>query len=173
MWRIDPVHTKIRFDAKYLMITDVSGWFRELEGTVKSVDGGFGKSSISLTIYTNSIFTGVDDRDAHLRSPDFFDAKQYPTIQFNSTSVQVRKDRVHIKGVLTIKGISHEIKFTASYLGSVPDSLGNTKAAFELDMIFNRKDFDISWNQYFDKQGVLISDKVQVHADIQLLKMPG
>src|SRR6478736_2594271 len=89
-WAIDPVHTKIRFDAKYLMITAVSGWFRELEGTVLGSAEDFSDSEISLTIYTNSIFTGIEERDEHLPSPDFFDVKKYPTITFRSTAIIVQ-----------------------------------------------------------------------------------
>ena len=89
IWAIDPIHTRIRFEAKYLMLTTVSGWFREIEGTVETDSGDFSNSTIRLTIYTNSLFTGIDERDNHLRSPDFFDAKKYPTIQFQSSSVMV------------------------------------------------------------------------------------
>lgn len=172
VWAIDPVHTKIRFDAKYLMITAVSGWFRELEGTVTSEGDDFSNSSIELVLYTHSIDTGVNERDNHLRSADFFDARQYPTIHFRSTAVKVTDGSIHVEGALTIKNITHNIQFTATYLGSLPDPMGNTKAGFETDILFNRKDYNISWNQHFDKQGVLISDEVSIHADIQLLKLP-
>jgi polyisoprenoid-binding protein YceI len=171
VWAIDPVHTRIRFEAKYLMITAVSGWFRDFEGTVVTSNADFNDSEIRLTIYTNSIFTGVDERDNHLRSPDFFDTKKYPTIYFRSTTVSVNDRTIAIAGVLTIKDIEQEISFTADYLGSVIDPMGNTKAGFEMDINFDRKDFNITWNQFFDKQGVLISDNVRVHCDIQLLKL--
>jgi len=171
VWAIDPVHTKIRFDARYLMITAVSGWFRQLEGTVTSAGDDFSNSSIELVLYTNSIDTGVPERDNHLRSADFFDAKKYPTIHFKSTAVSVTDGKINITGSLTIKDTTQDIQFTAVYFGSLPDPMGNTKAGFESDIIFNRKDFNISWNQRFDKQGVLISDEVGIHADIQLLKL--
>lgn len=172
-WTIDPVHTKIRFDAKYLMITAVSGWFREFEGVVTSSTDDFSDSSITLTIYTNSLFTGIEERDNHLRSPDFFDTKKYPTIHFRSAATsRVDHDTIHITGQLSVKDIVQFIGFEVKYLGNVPDPMGNTKACFEMDAVFNRKDFNISWNQFFDRQGVLISDQVKLHADIQLLKMP-
>src|SRR6188474_1075510 len=99
-WAIDPVHTKIRFDAKYLMITSVSGWFRELEGTVVNGSKDFNDSEIRLTIYSNSIFTGIEERDTHLRSADFFDAKNYPTISFRSNTVTVNEDCIKVTGQL-------------------------------------------------------------------------
>ena len=170
-WAIDPVHTKIRFDAKYLMITSVSGWFRELEGTVMGTAEDFNDSEISLTIYTNSIFTGIEERDEHLRSPDFFDAKKYPTITFRSTAIIVLENALRVKGLLAIKDINQEIEFDAKFLGIVPDPRGNIKAGFEMDLAFDRKDFNITWNEFFDKQGVLISDQVKLHADVQLLKL--
>jgi polyisoprenoid-binding protein YceI len=171
IWAIDPVHSKIRFDAKYLMITSVSGWFREVEGTVICDDEGFNESEIRLTIYTHSLFTGIDERDNHLRSADFFDTAKYPTITFQSTHVQVQENDIKITGLLSIKDITQELVFTAKYLGSVPDPMGNTKAGFEMDTVFDRKDFNITWNQFFDKQGILISDQVKLHADVQLLKL--
>jgi len=172
VWAIDPVHTRIRFDAKYLMITAVSGWFREFEGTVVSSKEDFSDSEIQLTIYVNSLYTGNDERDNHLRSPDFFDAKKYPTITFRSTEVKVSENNIKITGPLSIKDITQEITFSARWLGVVPDPNGNIKACFEMDAVFDRKDFNITWNQFFDKQGVLISDRVQLHADVQLLKLP-
>ncbi len=168
---IDPVHTKIRFDAKYLLLTAVSGWFREVEGTIISEADDFSSSEIRLIIYTHSLFTGIDERDDHLRSADFFDAKKYPAISFSSTNVLVEGDDIKISGLLSIKDITQEIIFTAKYLGTVPDPMGNTKACFEMDTVFDRKDFNITWNQFFDKNGILISDQVKLHADIQLLKL--
>lgn len=170
-WAIDPVHTRIRFDTKYLLITSVSGWFREFEGTVIAPQNDFSHSEIQITIYTNSLYTGIEERDNHLRSPDFFDTKKYPTIQFKSTAVTVDGDQIHISGTLSIKGAAQEISFVANYLGAVRDPQGNTKAGFEIDTVFDRKDFNITWNQYFDKQGVLISDQVKLHCDVQLLKL--
>ena len=169
-WVIDPVHTKIRFDTKYLMLTTVSGWFREVEGTVQAANSNFNDCSINLTIYTNSVYTGIDERDEHLRSSDFFDAKKYPTINFHSTNVEVNGDLINIKGILSVKDITQEITFRAKHLGTVPDPFGNLKAGFEMDMVFDRQDFHISWNQLFDENGILISDQVKLHADIQLLK---
>lgn len=170
-WVIDPVHTKLRFDAKYLMISTVSGWFRELEGSVLSSVDDFSDCEIALTIYTNSLYTGIDERDNHLRSPDFFDARKYPTILFQSSSVSSDSNGMKIKGTLSIKDISQPIEFSAKYHGRVKDPNGNTKAGFELDAVFDRQDFNISWNQFFDKQGILISDQVHIHADVQLLQL--
>src|SRR5690349_10796557 len=147
-WAIDPVHTRIRFDAKYLMITSVSGWFRELEGTVIGAAEDFSDCEIRLTMYTNSIFTGIEERDEHLRSPDFFDAKKYPTITFKSTALTVLGDLIKVKGIISIKEKQQEIEFDAKFLGIVPDPRGNIKAGFEMDIVLDRKDFNITWNEF-------------------------
>ncbi|WP_207510667.1 YceI family protein [Longitalea luteola] len=170
-WAIDPTHSTIRFDAKYLLISSVSGWFREFEGTVVSGQDGFCNSEINLTIYTHSLNTGNDERDNHLRSPDFFDSKNFPMIHFRSREVTMQEKNIQINGILTVKGIEHPFSFTATFLGMCADPMGNTKAGFEMDTVLNRKDFNITWNQLFDKNGLLLSDEVRVHCDLQLLKL--
>jgi polyisoprenoid-binding protein YceI len=170
-WAIDPVHTKIRFDAKYLLITAVSGWFREIEGTVISERDDFSNSHIELTIYTHSLYTGNDERDNHLRSPDFFDAKKYPAIRFRSSNVLKQDNDIVITGSLSVKDVEQPFNFTAKHLGTCADPFGNTKAGFEMDTVLNRKDFHITWNQVFDKNGLLLSDEVKIHCDLQLLKL--
>jgi polyisoprenoid-binding protein YceI len=170
-WAIDPVHSRIRFDAKYLQITSVSGWFREFEGAIVTENDNFDNSVIQLTIYTNSLFTGNDFRDDHLRSPDFFDTKKYPVIDFRSTAVHVQGDEIAVSGVLSVKDIRQDYQFTARYLGAMQDPNGNIKAGFEMDCVLNRKDFNISWNQLYGADALLLSNEVKLHADMQLLKL--
>ena len=170
-WAIDPVHSTIRFEAKYLLITSVSGWFREFEGTVVSESDDFSNSIIQLTIYTNSLDTGNEQRDRHLRSPDFFDTQQYPVINFRSTAVIVNDKTIQISGVLAVKDITQELSFNAAHLGTTTDPMGNTKAGFEMDTVLNRHDFKISWNQLYGVNALLLSNEVKLHADVQLLKL--
>ena len=172
-WVIDPVHSTIRFDTKYLLITSVSGWFREFDGTVQAVGEGFSDCGINLTIYANSIYTGIEERDSHLRSADFFDTQNFPVISFRSTQVHQSGDGFRICGLLCIKDHTEQLEFSARYVGSAQDPHGNTKAGFELDTVFNRKDFNMGWNQFFDRQGILLSDQVRIHCDVQLLRLPG
>ncbi|AXY77368.1 polyisoprenoid-binding protein [Paraflavitalea soli] len=172
VWVIDPVHTRIRFDTKYLLLTPVSGWFTQFEGSVATTEDNFNDSRAQLTIYTNSVYTGNEERDAHLRSPDFFDAARHPVITWKSKAVTVRGDLIEATGTLSIKGVEQEITLQARHVGSCPDPMGNTKAGFTLDATLNRKDFNITWNQYIDKHGLLLSDEVVLHCDVQLLKLP-
>ncbi len=171
IWMVDPVHTRIRFESKYLLLTAVSGWFTEFEGTVVSPNDDFSGSDIRLTIYTNSLYTGNEERDNHLKSADFFDARRYPTISFRSTSVTVNETSLHVNGQLTIKDVTQPLEFDVRHTGISKDTMGNSKAGFEMDTLFNRKDFNISWNQVIDKYGVMIADEVKLHCDIQLLKL--
>ncbi|MET0636508.1 MAG: YceI family protein [Chitinophagaceae bacterium] len=171
IWAIDPIHSQIRFEARYLL-SHVSGWFPDFEGTVISSGEGFDQSELRVAIYTNSVYTGNNERDRHLRSADFFDAINYPVIGFHSTGVnQAEGDLLKITGLLDIKGIQVKQEMETRYLGVQPDQLGNIKAGFSLDALFNRKDFGISWNQLLDKGGTLLSDEIRVHADVQLLRL--
>lgn len=171
IWMVDPVHTRIRFESKYLLLTSVSGWFTEFEGSVIAPMNDFSGSEIRMTIYTNSIYTGNDERDNHLRSADFFDARRYPTIEFRSATVAVDQANIHVSGQLTIKDVTQSLEFDVRHTGISKDPMGNSKAGFEMDTVFNRKDFNINWNQVIDKFGVMIADEVKLHCDIQLLKL--
>ncbi|MDF2187334.1 YceI family protein [Paraflavitalea sp. CAU 1676] len=172
VWVIDPVHTRIRFDTKYLLLTPVSGWFTQFEGSVINTEDNFNGARAQLTIYTNSVYTGNEERDTHLRSADFFDTAKFPVITWKSDQVTVQNGKIEVTGSITIKGIEQPITLQAQHLGSTPDPMGNTKAGFAVDATLNRKDFNITWNQLIDKHGLLLSDEVVLHCDVQLLKLP-
>ncbi len=171
VWVIDPIHSIIRFESRYLLLTAVSGRFPEIEGRLTTCGDDFDKSSIQLVIYTNSLTTLNDSRDKHLKSPDFFDTEKYPKIIFHSTEVQATGSQVKVKGELTIRDVTREIEFDAVFAGLRKDPYGNEKAGFEMKTTLNRKDFNITWNNYFDQNGVLLSDDIDIFCDIQLLKV--
>jgi polyisoprenoid-binding protein YceI len=106
-----------------------------------------------------------------LRSPDFFDTQQYPVILFKSTAVIVKDKKIHVTGMLSVKDITQEYRFTAAHLGTATDPNGNTKAGFEMHTTLNRYDFNISWNQLYGMDALLLGDEVKLHADVQLLKL--
>ncbi len=172
VWVIDPVHSRIRFDTKYLLLTPVSGWFQEFEGTVTTPGEDFDGSRVHLTIYANSVYTGNQQRDGHLRSADFFDAAKYPTITWQSTAVKVEGEFINAKGILHIKDVQQEIGLRVKYVGATQDANGNRKAGFTLEATFNRQDFHINWNQALDQHGLLLSNEVTLHCDVQLLRLP-
>lgn len=171
VWLIDPVHSSIRFEARYLLLSSVSGIFTQFEGRVVSPSPDFDQCSIQLKIYTQSIQTGYQERDEHLKSPDFFDAKQYPVASFYSTAVALRESRLQITGMLAIRELVQPIQFEAVYKGTVQDEMGNRKAGFELALDLHRKDFEMRWNRVLDNAGLLVSDTIKVICDIQLLQL--
>lgn len=171
VWVIDPIHTRIRFDAKYLLLSKVSGWFTQFEGSVVTEKSDFSDCRIALTIYTNSVYTGNEERDRHLRSSDFFHAAEYPIMTFHSDHVEIDANELKVVGRLCIHGITESIQLCVNSTGITPDPMGNTKAGFELSTVLNRKDYNMSWNQYFDLQGVMLGDEIDIVCDIQLLKV--
>lgn len=169
-WVIDPVHTRIRFSIRYLLLTSVSGWFTRFEGVIMAAADDFSDAQVQLTIFTSSIGTGNTRRDAHLRSPDFFDVEKYPVISFESTSVETAGLFINMTGILRIKDITEVIRFNVIHNGTVADQLGNIKAGFEMESAFNRKDLHLQWNEYFDTFE-LLSDEVKIFCDVELLKL--
>jgi len=171
VWVIDPVHSKFRFEARYLLLTSISGWFPEAEGTVVAHQPGFVDSSIDVTLYTHAISTGNETRDTHLRSPDFLDVINFPTIRFQSVSALGNGEHIEVEGLLTIKGITKSVQITVTFVGISPDPMGNIKAGFQFSTVLSRRDFDMTWNKPIDTGGALLDDAVTVYGDIQLMRI--
>jgi polyisoprenoid-binding protein YceI len=164
-WTVDAAHSEIGFVARHLMVTKVRGSFKEFEGTVK-VGDDITDSSVTAVVQIASITTGSADRDAHLRSADFFDVENNPTMSFTST--EVTEDS--LKGDLTIKGVTKPVVFDLDFNGLATDPWGNQKAGFEATAEINRKDWGLEWNVALEGGGVLVSEKIKINLDIQLLK---
>ena len=164
-WTVDPSHSEVGFTARHLMVTKVRGQFKDFEGTV-TVGEPFSTSQVTATVQLASIDTGSADRDAHLKSADFFDVENNPEMTFVST--EVSEDT--LKGDLTIKGVTRPVEFDLDFGGVATDPWGNTKAGFEAETEINRKDFGLEWNVALEGGGVLVSEKIKVKLDVQLLK---
>ena len=164
-WAVDASHTEVGFTARHLMVTKVRGKFTVVEGTV-TVAEPFSASQVRATVKLASIDTGSADRDAHLKSADFFDVENNPEMTFVST--EVSEDT--LKGDLTIKGVTRPVEFDLEFGGVATDPWGNTKAGFEASTEINRKDFGLEWNVALEGGGVLVSEKVKLNLDIQLTK---
>jgi polyisoprenoid-binding protein YceI len=164
-WAIDPTHTEVGFVARHAMVTKVRGRFTDVEGTLT-----FGETvedaSATATIQVASVATGSPDRDGHLKSADFFDAEQFPTMHFVSTSF----DGETLTGDLTIKDVTKPVTFDVEFGGVGQDPWGNTKAGFEATTTVNRKDWGLTWNAAVEGGGVLVSDKITINIDVQLAK---
>lgn len=164
-WNVDPAHTEVGFVARHLMVTKVRGQFKDVEGTV-NVAEELGASTANVSVKLASIDTGSADRDAHLRSADFFDIENHPVMTFVSTAF----DGDTITGDLAIRGISRPVTFQVEYNGVAVDPWGQTKAGFEAEAEINRKDWGLEWNVAIEGGGVLVSDKIKIQLDVQLLK---
>ncbi len=168
-WTLDPTHSEIAFRVKHLMITNVKGEFRKFSAEITGND--FTTASIRAEIDAASIFTNEDGRDTHLRSADFFDVENHPTLTFEGTSFQkIDAENYLLKGMLTIKGIRREVAFDVEFGGINKDPWGNEKAGFSLSGKINRKDWGLNWNAALETGGVLVSDEVRVSAEVQFVK---
>jgi len=170
-WTLDPTHSELVFKVRHMMITNVKGEFRKFDASIVSDGADFTKSSIDVTIDAASIFTNEDKRDGHLKSADFFDVENFPTLTFKGTSFRkVGEDEYELTGELTIKGVSKEVELNVEFGGINKDPWGNEKAGFSLEGKINRKDFGLNWNAALETGGVLVSEEVKISAEVQFVK---
>ena len=168
-WVIDPAHSEITFKVKHLMISNVKGEFKTFQANIDGED--FTKSTISANIDTTSIATNNNDRDTHLKSPDFFEVENYPEITFTSTSIKkVDDDEFKLVGDLTIKGTTKEITLDVEFGGFMKDPYGNEKAGFSINGKLNRKDFGLNWNAALEAGGVMVGNEIKINAEVQFIK---
>jgi len=170
-WNLDPAHATVGFAVKHLMISTVRGHFNDISGTVVVDEANLAGAKIEVTIAAASIDTRVEQRDAHLRSPDFFDAERFPTITFRSTRLE-RGGAADFRliGELTIRGVTREVALDVTDEGRGTDPWGGTRAAFSLRGKINRADFGLTWNQALEAGGVLVSDEVKIEAEVQFVR---
>lgn len=164
-YSIDPSHSHIGFEVPHLVISSVEGKFTEFSGTIQLKEN-LSLSSVDVDIKTNSIDTGTQKRDDHLRSADFFEVEKFPKITFKSTAVKGNLKSLRITGDLTIKGTTKKVTLTGKYLGSVTDGYGNKKVAFDLNTEINRKDFGLNWSSMVEA-GPVVGDDVTINLKIQ------
>jgi polyisoprenoid-binding protein YceI len=170
-YTVDPTHTRIGFVARHAMVTKVRGAFKEFEGTGFFDAADPTASKLSLTIKAPSIDTGNADRDAHLRSNDFFDMDQYPEIAFTSTAVdKVDEENYKVTGDLTIKGVTKPLTIPFEVSGPVQDPWGNQRIGLEGKAEINRKDWGLTWNVALEAGGILVSEKVTLEFDVSAVK---
>ena len=171
-WVIDPTHSKVGFKVKHLMISNVLGSFREFEGKVTTEGNDFATARILFSLSAASIDTEVADRDAHLKSPDFFDAEKFPKLVFVGNELKdLGDDLYELTGDLTIKDVTRPVILQAEFGGVMTDPWGNVKAGFSVSGKINRKDFGLNWNAALEAGGVLVGEEVKLSADIELAKV--
>jgi len=170
-WEIDSSHSSVHFSVRHLVIAKVRGSFTRWSGTIQVPDGDFSKATVSVTIDASSIDTGVADRDAHLKSPDFLDVAQHPELRFVAKRVEPRSaGEVDVVGDLTIKGTAREVVLRVEQHGQAKDPWGNVRVAFTAKTSIDRKDFGLTWNQVLETGGLMVGDRVDIEAEIEAVK---
>jgi len=165
-WKADPAHSSIEFRIKHMMISTVRGRFGEFEGTIEAAPD-YHDSRVSGTIKTASIDTNAPDRDAHLRSADFFDVENHPEMTFHSTQIEhVKQGDYRLTGDLTIHGETMPVTLDVTVHGVERDPWGQDRVGLEVRGTLNRSEFGLRWNQALEAGGVLVGDEVRVSADI-------
>ncbi|MFG3348302.1 YceI family protein [Streptomyces sp. NPDC048018] len=170
-YTIDPAHSSIGFTVRHAMVTNVRGSFAEHEGTLTLDGSNPAASSAAIDVKIASIDTGIADRDGHLRSGDFFDAEQFPTMSFRSTEAeQLGGDKYRIKGDLTIKDVTKPLSIDLEFNGTATDVYGNERVGFEGAAEILRSEWGLTWNAALETGGVMVSDKVKLNFDISAIK---
>ena len=164
---IDRSHSEVAFQVRHLL-SKVRGRFSDYSGTIQFDPSSPEQSRVEVTIQAASIDTAEPQRDAHLRSADFFEVDTYPTLTFTSTAITPRGgERYDVGGDLTIHGVTRQVTLPASFLGAAKDPWGNEKFVFEAEVTLNRKDFGLHWNAALETGGFLVGDEVKVELSIQ------
>lgn len=170
-WNLDPSHSEVTFKVKHMMITNVSGSFNEFSVEAETEDEDFSKAAISFTAKAASVNTNSEQRDGHLRSPEFFDTEKFPEIKFKGTKYEkVDGENYKLQGDLTIKDVTKSVGLNVEYGGIQKDPWGNMKAGFTITGKINRKDFGLNWNAALEAGGVMVSEEVRIYCEIQLVK---
>ncbi|WP_374190376.1 YceI family protein [Streptomyces sp. NE5-10] len=168
---LDPTHTRIGFVARHAMVTKVRGAFHEFEGTAHLDGADPAKSTGQVVIKTESIDTGVEQRDQHLRTNDFLDAPNFPDITFRTTRIEQKSDTDYrVTGDLTIKDTTKPVTIDFEYTGNAVDPYGNLRVGLEGTVTLSRKEFGVTWNAALEGGGVLVGDKIVLEFDISAIK---
>lgn len=168
-YSIDKAHSEVSFQVRHL-VTKVRGHFTNFGGTLTFDEARPDQSSLVFNIDTASIDTGTPDRDAHLRSNDFFSVETHPQMTFASSRVTKRgADLFDVEGTLTIRDVAKVITLPVTYLGAAKDPWGNARVGFETDITINRKDFGLNWNAALEAGGFLVGDDVKISVSVQAI----
>ena len=169
-WTLDPAHSQIEFAVKHMMVTTVRGQFRKFTTEVDFDEEHPERSSVVAHIDASSIDTGMEARDAHLRSADFFDAENFPELTFRSTTIEARGDGYKIDGDLTIRGETRPVTLDAEIGGVVANMQGGRRAAFNATTRISRKAWGLTWNVALESGGFLVGDEIKITFDMAVLQ---
>jgi polyisoprenoid-binding protein YceI len=167
LYSVDPAHTTVEFVVRHLMITKVRGRFTAVNGQVELAPGSDLPISVRADINPASIDTREEQRDAHLRSADFFDVEKFPQLIFESTRIDGTPDDFTIDGKLTIHGVTRDVTLNGSFEGRVTDPWGGERVGYTADGKINRKDFGLNWNAALETGGVVVGDEVRIELNVE------
>lgn len=170
-WKIDPAHSQLEFKVRHMMLSNVRGRFESFAGSVDFDETNPLDFTVNVEIDATSIYTREEQRDGHLKSPDFLMTEQYPTIRFRSTAVEkLSENTFRMKGDLTIRDVTREVVLEGDYNGLATAPWGVTSAGFEAHGSINRKDWGLVWNHTLEAGGVLVGEEVKITINVELLK---
>jgi polyisoprenoid-binding protein YceI len=169
-WDIDPVHSTVEFSVKHMMVTTVKGRFGSVQGAIVVDESHPTGAQVTASVDVASVDTGVEQRDAHLRSDDFFNAERFPKIAFRSTKVERDRGNWKMTGDLTIRDVTKKVEFEVEYDGQGVDAYGKQRAGFTARGKINRRDFGVNWNGVIETGGVVVSDTVKIALSIAAVR---
>ncbi len=166
-WQLDPTHAHVQFAARHMMVATVKGHFEKFDAVADLDPTDFSKSKVSATVQVASIATGVEQRDAHLRSADFFDADNFPTMTLVTTSIQVKGEDLTVVADVTIRGTTKSLTFKGELLGPTKDPWGFQRVGVQLQGELDREEFGLKWNQVLEAGGVAVGKKIKIDIDAE------
>lgn len=171
-WTLDPTHSEVQFKIRHLMITNVTGEFKNFSADVETEGEDFMTAKISFIADVDSVTTKNEQRDGHLKSDDFFNAEKYPQIKFVATKYENVDDdgSYELYGDLTIRGVTKNIKLDVEFGGIIKDPWGNTRAGFTINGKLDRKAFGLKWNAATEAGQFVVSDDVKIHCNVEFIK---
>ena len=170
-WLLDPAHSELTFKIKHLMISNVSGAFKNFSAKVETEETDFSKANINLTAEMNSISTNNEQRDAHLRSSDFFEVEKFPQMKFTSTRIeQTDEESFNLYGNLTLKDVTKPVKLNMEFNGIVKDPQGQEKAGFLVSGKINRSEWGINLNVALETGGLMLGEDVRIQSEVQFIR---
>lgn len=172
-WQLDKSHSSVNFSVRHMMISTARGRFEDFDGTFEINEADPAQSKIDIQIQTASINTKDDQRDGHLKSPDFFDVEKYPAITFKSKRVEkAGGQNYRLVGDLTIKDVTKEVTLDVEYAGQAKSPWGTVSAGFTAQTKINRKDWNLTWNVALETGGMLVGEDVTISIELELVKQP-
>jgi polyisoprenoid-binding protein YceI len=170
-YKIDPAHSIIGFAIRHLEINWVEGRFKDFAGTIHYDDADVTKSSVEFTAKVESIDTGIEPRDKHLRTADFFEVEKYPEMTFKSTRVERQgKNRYVLHGDFTLKGVTKQVALPFTITGAIKDGRGTTRFGIEAQTVINRRDYGITWGKALEVGGLDVGNEVTIKLHLEALK---